>query len=208
MPAGTHQSRRWDGRPRRRSPRGGGALGPYAGDRRRVGERAWGACRAPARGGPRRWGAPRPGVCLARGAGPEVREDLVDHRRLGNERDDPHGAMAGRTYQRVDHDNLLEQGRPPATGLGRRESWRGDDVGQRRGGGLALTPHPARAVGIPAIIPRRDMPFVRDMEQHPRQKRQRVGGPTARSCSPVSVRMAAVTVRAATRAISPSRRRR
>jgi hypothetical protein len=64
MPAGTHPSRRWDGRPRRRSPRGGGALGPYSGDRRRVGERAWGACRAPARGGPRRWGAPRPGVRL------------------------------------------------------------------------------------------------------------------------------------------------
>jgi len=40
-----------------------------------------------ARGGPRRWGAPRLGVCLARGAGPEVREDLVDHRRLGNERE-------------------------------------------------------------------------------------------------------------------------
>ncbi|MFN4771085.1 MAG: hypothetical protein ACK5N1_03610, partial [Gemmatimonas sp.] len=59
--------------------------------------------------------------------------------------------MAGRTHQRVDLEHLLEQGRPPAAGLGRRESWRGDDGGQRSGGGLALTPHPARAVGIPAV---------------------------------------------------------
>ena len=43
MPAGTNPSRRWDGRPRRRSPRGGGASGPYAGGRRRVGGRGWGA---------------------------------------------------------------------------------------------------------------------------------------------------------------------
>ncbi len=64
IPAGPHPSRRWDRRPRRRSPRGGGALGPYSGDRRSVGERAWGACRAPARGGPCRWGAPWPGVRL------------------------------------------------------------------------------------------------------------------------------------------------
>ncbi len=128
-------------------------------------------------------GGPRPGVCLARGAGPEVREDLVDHRRLGNERDEPHGAMAGRTRQRVDLEDLLEQGRPPAAGLGRRESWRGDDGGQRRGGGLGLTPHSARAAGIPAIVPRRDMPLLRNVHEHSRQELERVSGlgPRARS---------------------------
>ena len=46
--------------------------------------------------------APRPGVGLARGAGPEVREELVDHRRLGDERDDAQRAVAGRTRERVD----------------------------------------------------------------------------------------------------------
>ena len=61
-------------RPGRRSPRGGGASGLGSGDSRGVGGRAWGACRAPARGGPRRWGAPWPGMRLTGGAGPEVGE--------------------------------------------------------------------------------------------------------------------------------------
>ena len=50
----------------------------------------------------------------ARAAGPERREDLIDHRRMGEERDDPHGAMAGRARERVDLEDLLKQGRPPA----------------------------------------------------------------------------------------------
>ena len=56
-------------------------------------------------------GARQPSVYLARGARPEVGEELVDHRRPGNERDDPHGAMAGRTRQQVDLDKLPKQGR-------------------------------------------------------------------------------------------------
>ena len=35
-------------------------------------------------------------VRLTGGAGPKVGEDLVDHRRLGDERDDAHRAVAGR----------------------------------------------------------------------------------------------------------------
>jgi hypothetical protein len=40
-----------------------------------------------------------------------VGEDLVDHRRLGNERDDAHRAVAGRTRERVDLNELLQEGR-------------------------------------------------------------------------------------------------
>jgi general secretion pathway protein A len=36
-------------------------------------------------------------VATVRRAGAEVREDLVDHRRLGDEGDDAHRAVAGRT---------------------------------------------------------------------------------------------------------------
>ena len=39
-------------------------------------------------------------VRLTGGAGPEVREDLVDHRRLGDAGDDAHRAVAGRARQR------------------------------------------------------------------------------------------------------------
>jgi hypothetical protein len=73
------------------------ASGPSAGDWWSVGGRAWGTCQAPARSGPRRWGAPWPGVRCSGGAGTEVREGLVDHRRLPDERDDPHHALAGGT---------------------------------------------------------------------------------------------------------------
>jgi len=47
-----------------------------------------------------------------------VGEDLVDHRRLGDEGDDAHRTVAGRTRQRVDVEDLLQQGRPPAGGFG------------------------------------------------------------------------------------------
>ena len=67
----------------------------------------------------RRWGAPRPGVRLTGGVGPEVGEDLVDHRRLRDDGDDAHRAVAAGTGERVDLENLLKQGRPPAGRLGR-----------------------------------------------------------------------------------------
>ncbi len=74
-----------------------------------------------------------------------MREDPVDHRGLGDERDDPQGAMAGRARQRVDLEDLLQERRPPAGRLGGRESWRGDDQRWRLGGyGLGLPPHPTR----------------------------------------------------------------
>ena len=50
-------------------------------------------------------------MCRARGAGAEVREELVDHRRLRHERDEAQRAVAGRTRERVDLNELLEQRR-------------------------------------------------------------------------------------------------
>jgi hypothetical protein len=115
------------------------------------------------------------------GAGPEVGEDWVDHRRLGDAGDEAPRAVAGRARQRVDLENLLEQGRPPAAGLGRRESGRGDDHGRRlERGGLSLTSHPTRTVGIPARVPRGDVALVGDVHQHPGQELERVGGLGAR----------------------------
>ncbi|WP_439643985.1 hypothetical protein, partial [Gemmatimonas sp.] len=66
-----------------------------------------------------------------RGAGPERREDLIDHRRLGEERDDPHGAMAGRARERVDLEELLEERRREAFAQRRAASG-----GASRGAGL------------------------------------------------------------------------
>jgi hypothetical protein len=67
-------------------------------------------------------------VGRVRGAGPEVREDLVDHRRLGDERDEAHRAVAGRTRERVDLNELLQEGRRRAFAHRRLAS-----VGARRG---------------------------------------------------------------------------
>jgi len=44
------------------------------------------------------------------------------------------------------------------------------------GGALRLAAHAARAVGVPAIVPRGDLPLVRDVDQHAREKLQRVSG--------------------------------
>lgn len=67
--------------------------------------------------------------------------------RLGDERDEPHRAMAGRARERVDLGNLLQEGRQSAGGLGRRESWGGDDQEWRIGCcGLGLSPHAARTI--------------------------------------------------------------
>lgn len=51
-----------------------------------------------------------------------VREDLVDHRGLGDARDDPHEPATYRARERVDLDDLLH--RSPTGGLGGRESER------------------------------------------------------------------------------------
>jgi hypothetical protein len=100
-------------------------------------------------------------VRLTGSAGSVVGEDLVDHRRLGDEGDGAHRALAGRTRQRVDLKDLLKEGCPPAGGLDRRQPWGGDDRGRPvRYGGRRLVPHATGAVGIPAIIPRRDMAKV------------------------------------------------
>ncbi|WP_434481137.1 hypothetical protein [Gemmatimonas sp.] len=64
--------------------------------------------------GPASMGAPWPGVRRTGSAGSAVGEDLVDHRRLGDECDDAHGAVAAGTRERVDLEDLLKQGRPPA----------------------------------------------------------------------------------------------
>jgi len=54
---------------------------------------------------------PRGGVGRRRGAGAEVREDLVDHGPLRDARDDPHGPATGRAGQRVDLKDLLQERR-------------------------------------------------------------------------------------------------
>jgi len=77
--------------------------------------------------GPGSCRAPQLGVCLARRAGPEVGEDLVDHRRVGDEGDEAHRAVAGLAHERVDLEDLLQQRRPPAAGLGGRYSRRRHD---------------------------------------------------------------------------------
>ncbi len=65
---------------------------------------------------------------------------------------------------------------PPARGLGGREPRRGHHRHRSIGtGGLCLTTYPARAVGIPAIVPRGHVALVRDVDQHARQELQRVG---------------------------------
>ena len=48
------------------------------------------------------------------------------------------------------------------------------------GGGLGLPPHATGAIGIPAIVPRRDVALVGKVDPHPGQELQRVGGLGAR----------------------------
>jgi len=42
-----------------------------------------------------------------------VREDLVDHGPLRDERHDPQGAVAGRAHEGVDLEDLRQERRPP-----------------------------------------------------------------------------------------------
>ncbi len=131
-----------------------------------------------ARGGGRR-GAAWPGVRLAGGAGAEVREDLVDHRRLGSERDEAHRAVAGGARERVDVKDLLQERRRRAFAHRRLAS-----AGPSRGAGTmsggtasALPRMPeretARAVGVPAVVPRRHAPLVGDVHQDPGEELSR-----------------------------------
>ena len=115
----------------RRAPWGGrcrrGAIGRTAGtaaytERPRVIARRWGAVvtgrsgrwragvgRAAARG-PRRERTSRTDVGRVGRAGPKVGEDLVDRRRLGDKGDAAHRAVAGGTRERVDLEEMLEEG--------------------------------------------------------------------------------------------------
>ena len=103
-------------------------------------------------------GASRRAVRLARGGGPEVGEDLVGDRRLVDTGDDAHRAVAGRARQRVHHKDLLEERRPPAGGLRRRQLRRGNPHGWpvRRGWRRPVA-HAPRAIRVPAIEPRGDV---------------------------------------------------
>ena len=168
MPTGTDRTHHRACHPRHRSPRGGGETGPCSGAvlRGRSGRRRTGLGRVT-----------RAGVRLTGGAAAEVGEDLVDHRRLRDEGDDPHRALTRRARERVDLEDLLEERGPPAAGLGRREAWHGEDGGWRlERDGLRLPSQPARAIGIPAGVARRDVALVRDMHQDPGQERERVDG--------------------------------
>ena len=60
--------------------------------------------------GPRLWRTSRADVGRGGHAGPTVGEDLVDHRRLGDERDEPHGPVTRRTREPVDLEELPEEG--------------------------------------------------------------------------------------------------
>jgi len=75
-------------------------------------------------------------------AGAEVREDLVDHRRLRDERHDPHRAVAGRACEGIDLEDLLEQGRPAAGGL---------DGASRGAGTIAGGPSAAAGSAFPRM---------------------------------------------------------
>ena len=55
-------------------------------------------------------GPPRPGARLVGGAGPEVNQDLADHRRLGDAGDDAHGASE-EERSADDHDLRLRANR-------------------------------------------------------------------------------------------------
>ena len=56
-------------------------------------------------------GAPRASVDRGRGARAEVRQDLVDHRRLRDERDEAHHAVAGRAREGIDFADLRQERR-------------------------------------------------------------------------------------------------
>jgi len=70
------------------------------------------------------------GVGRRRGAGAEVREDLVDHRRLGADGDETHRAVAGGAREGIDCEDLLQQRRRRAFTQRRLAS-----VGASRGAG-------------------------------------------------------------------------
>ena len=104
-------------------------------------------------------------------------QDLVDHGPLRDEGDEAHGAVARWARERVDCEALLPPGRPAVGRLGRLPSWRGDDHGRRIGhDGLGLAAHAARAIGVPAVVPRGHVALVRNVGQRPRQELQGVRG--------------------------------
>lgn len=109
---------------------------------------------------PRAAPIPRCGACA------QVRQDLVDHGRLGNERHDPHRADASGARERVDLEDQLQQCRPAAGGIGGGQPRRGHGQHGRIGsGGLRPAAHAAGAVGIPAIVLRGDLPLVGDVNE-------------------------------------------
>ena len=71
--------------------------------------------------------------------------------------------------------------RPPAGGLRRRQPRRGNHRGWPvRRCWRRLPPHAPPAIGIPPVVPRGDMALVGDVDQHPRQKLQRLHGLSTR----------------------------
>ena len=144
---------------------GASGRGEGRGVRRRSSTRAT----SDGRGG--RGRAARPRLRPCGGARAPVRQDLVDHRRLRDARHDPHRAGAVRARERVDLEDLPQQRRPSASGLGgrelRRDHHRHGGIG---GGGRRPAAHAARAVGVPPVVPRGHLPLVGDVGQHPREK--------------------------------------
>jgi len=71
----------------------------------------------------------------------EVRENSIDHRRVGRARHDLHGAVAGRARTESTREDVPQHCRTTAGDLARLQPWRGDDRGRRLGGCvLGLTP--------------------------------------------------------------------
>ena len=72
---------------------------------------------------------------------------------------------------------LLQEGRPPAGRFRGCQPWGGHDHRRPlRRSRLGPAARAARPVGIPAIVPRRHVALIRDVDQHPREELQRVGG--------------------------------
>jgi hypothetical protein len=114
----------------------------------------------------------RPGRAPVRAPRPEMRQDPIDDRRQRDARDDPHRAAARGAHERIHLVDLPQQLGPPVRRLGATERARGHQHdGRVRVRWRCLPPpHPARAIGIPAVVALRDLALIGDVCEHSRQK--------------------------------------
>ncbi len=111
-----------------------------------------------------------------------MRENLVDYRALGNEREDPHGATTGRTGERVHFVDAPQELGPPPPRLAERQRLALGDLdrcGLDVGGGRLAT-DAAWPIGVPPVIARHHLVLVRDVRHEAREELQRIDGLCAR----------------------------